>query len=352
MPADARPLPSLPSLEGLRLVASVMVIALHYATYAEVRAEPLGLAVDLFFVVSGIVIAMVYDGRMHGLADWLGFMRKRVARLYPLHLATLGFYVAIGVLVWRGTVTPDNPAKYDPDLILPNLAMVHAWSPAGRISFNYVSWSISAETFVYLTFPVSLWLVKRGFLAGLLAWAATLAAALAVSHALLGEWLVDLNWRFGILRAAPSFLLGCWLWEWRDRLAATAFARALARHGFLAAGLGFAAAALLWPQPYLLLALVYAVVVSAFLADLAGRPTWAATPALADRGHLTYSLYMLHPVVATVVISVVFPRLFGRSPGELAAAILVSAVLTWIVAGLSYRWFETPLRRLIGGSGR
>ena len=352
MPADTRVLPALPSLEGLRLVASVAVIAAHYATYLHWRADPLNLSVDLFFVISGIVIAMVYDGRMRDAGDWLGFMRKRFARLYPLHLATLLFYVAIGVLVWRGAVTPDNPEKYDPAAILPNLLLVHAWSPNGRISFNYPSWSISAETFVYLTFPVSLWLVRRGFAIGFAACFLTLAGAIAASHAMLGETLVDLNWRFGILRAAPSFLLGCWVWEWRGRLLAMAPSGERLGVAFVAACFVAAGGVLLWPQPYLLLAAVYAVVILAFVCDLSGRHTWAAAPALAGRGHLTYSLYMLHPAVATVLISVVFPRLLGKSTTTTLLASPVAAVVTWIIAGLSYRWFETPLRRRIGGAGR
>ena len=347
-----RGLPALPSLEGLRLLASLMVVALHYAGYLGREIPPLHLAVDLFFVVSGIVIAMVYDGRMQRFGDWADFLRKRFARLYPLHLVTLLFYVAIGVLAARGLFTPDNPAKYDPANLLPNLLMVHAWSPEGRISYNYVSWSISAEVFVYLAFPLALWAARRGFGLGLAVVVTVLLAAIAAAELGLGERLTALNWRFGVARAVPGFLFGVWIWEWRDRLRSLPGLARAAPSGFAVAVAAFLAAGVLAPNPYLLLTITWAVVLLAFLADLEGAPTWAARPALASRGPLTYSLYMLHPVVATVIVSFAFPRLFGRSDAALWASLLVAAALTWIAAIVSHRWFETPLRRWIGGRGR
>src|SRR6266576_3353967 len=87
---------SLPSLEGLRLIASVSIVASHYLQYLHLPTHGLHLAVDLFFVISGIVIAMIYQGRINDMRSYFGFVRKRLARLYPLHLATIVFYVIIG----------------------------------------------------------------------------------------------------------------------------------------------------------------------------------------------------------------------------------------------------------------
>ncbi len=196
---------SLPSLEGLRLIASILVVASHYFQYLHLATHGLQLAVDLFFVISGIVIAMMYQSRIRDLPSYFGFVRKRVARLYPLHLATLLFYVMIGALVASGRVTPENVEKYNPSEIVSNLWMVHAWSPSGVISYNYVSWSISAEFFVYLCFPLVLYLVTRGFAAGLAICAILLLGAIAISHTLIGIQLPELNWRLGALRAVPSF---------------------------------------------------------------------------------------------------------------------------------------------------
>ena len=144
-------------------MSSIAIVVGQYVPY--VAATPLigrlHLAVDLFFVISGIVIAERYADRITGTVDYFRFMSRRVARLYPLHLATLAFYVAIGVLVWSGKLHPVDAARYNPQAILPNLLLTHAWLPSGVISFNYVSWSISAEFFVYLAFPLILWVLRR-----------------------------------------------------------------------------------------------------------------------------------------------------------------------------------------------
>src|SRR6266478_3104439 len=45
---------SLPSLEGLRLIASCAIIANHYLEYLHLPHRGLQIAVDLFFIISGI----------------------------------------------------------------------------------------------------------------------------------------------------------------------------------------------------------------------------------------------------------------------------------------------------------
>src|ERR1700722_339273 len=116
---------SLVNLEGLRLIASLAIVASHYFQYLHLPTHGLHLAVDLFFVISGIVIAMIYQGRTRDLASYSGFVRRRIARLYPLHLATLLFYVTVGALVATIHLNPSNIEKYNPTEIVPNLLMVH-----------------------------------------------------------------------------------------------------------------------------------------------------------------------------------------------------------------------------------
>ena len=340
---------SLANLEGLRLIASVLIVADHYLEYLHLPTRGLHIAVDLFFVISGIVIAMIYQGRIRDLPSYSGFVRKRIARLYPLHLATLLFYVTIGAFIATGHVEPANIEKYNPTEIVPNLLMVHAWSPFGVISYNYVSWSISAEFFVYLCFPLILYAVTRGFAAGLAVCATLLLTAIMISHNVVGTALPELNWRFGALRAVPSFAFGVWLWVNRDRLSKVGFLQSHSGSATLIGMVTTVALIIFCPSEYLLLACVYAVAVAAFACDLIGRSTFASWAPISSRGYLTYSIYMLHTVIATIVISFIFPVLFGRSLSAILAAVACSAVLTYAVAYASYWYFETPLRSYIGG---
>ena len=336
----------LDSLEGLRFLSSLIIVAGHYVPY--VVDTPLitrtHLAVDLYFVISGIVIAENYAGRIAGGRDYARFMSRRIARLYPLHLLTLAFYVAIGLLYWRGLVQVVDGTRYNPETIVANLLMTQAWLPDGVISFNYVSWSISAEFFVYLLFPLIAWTVGRRTGVGFAVVLAMLAAGIAFAELALDRPLTRLSWDGGVLRAVPSFAFGVWV-----SCAAPALARRLpaARLRWLFPVVLTATATLFIVaiDQYVTLLVIWAMVALAFLSDRSGLATAVSRPLLSRRGELTYSIYMLHTVVATIVMAFAFPRLFGTSVEARLAALLVALVVLYALAVLSLRWFEQPLRR-------
>lgn len=342
----------LDSLEGLRFLSSAAIVAGHYVPYA-VSTPLIGrlhLAVDLFFVISGIVIAERYAGRIAQLRDWLVYMVRRIGRLYPLHLATLGFYVAIGVLVWTGKVTPSDAARYNPAAIVPNLLMVQAWRLDAPISFNYVSWSISAEFFVYLVFPLVLAAVRPRALVALAGILAVFALFAWIAETEVGRPLTRLDWRGGVLRAIPSFAFGVWL-----HCHLPALERRLAPHRartLLHAVLILLAMLLIVRTgEYATLAVIWLTVALAYRCDRGRLPTWVSAAWLSRRGELTYSLYMLHTVVATVLLAVLFPRLLGTTPAARAAGVLLALPVLYFAARLSLARFETPLRRAIGRWG-
>jgi peptidoglycan/LPS O-acetylase OafA/YrhL len=343
----------LESLEGLRFIASAAIVAAHFIPYAvgETRwISRLHLAVDMFFVVSGIVIATNYAGHVATLRDWARFMRKRIARIYPLHLATLAFYVAIGLLVWNGRLHPVDATRYDAAAIIPNLLLVHAWLPSGTISFNYVSWSVSAEFFVYLAFPIIALAVRGRPALSLLAIALLFGLFVAFAQTRIGLPLTRLGWQAGVLRAIPSFAFGVWLEAHRDQLARLFTPRNPAL--LLKAGLVMLGLLMVVPiDQYLTLALIWAVVMLAYLCDRAGASTWLSARWLAARGELTYSLYMLHPLVATVLLAVILPRLLGTSMPARIAGVMVAVAIVYWAAVLSLRYFENPVRRAINHWG-
>ena len=105
----------------MRIVAACAVVVLHYSDY--IRDQPAGRFmidhtwhfnqfVDLFFVVSGFVIARQYLHQVGETASTGRFLWRRIARIYPLHLATLAFYVVIALALHFGLARTDNPARY------------------------------------------------------------------------------------------------------------------------------------------------------------------------------------------------------------------------------------------------
>jgi len=116
---------------------------------------PLGAGVSFFFVLSGFILAHVYNREV----NWKRFYAARAARLWPSHLVCL----AVAAVLIGDVTGAQAPLEYAGRLIA-NILLVQAWWPDFRLifSFNSVSWSISTEVFFYLLFPLLLWSDRIG----------------------------------------------------------------------------------------------------------------------------------------------------------------------------------------------
>jgi len=89
-------------LESLRVIAALAVAIFHFRTPSPLAAnafiEHADLMVDLFFVLSGFVIALNYRERIGSFWDALTFQHRRFWRLYTLHLFTLMVFVGMWLL--------------------------------------------------------------------------------------------------------------------------------------------------------------------------------------------------------------------------------------------------------------
>lgn len=150
---------NIPALTGVRGFAAMWVVLMHYTWVAGHTEQNLfdkvtfyGFAgVIVFLVLSGFVMAHVYpafrekvDGSKFG-----EYFYKRVARIYPLHLATV---IAFIIIVKMGYPLA-GPNDTDYTMVL-NLLLVHAWGFVNEFSWNAVSWTISVEMFAYIWFPL------------------------------------------------------------------------------------------------------------------------------------------------------------------------------------------------------
>lgn len=331
-------------LDLLRFVASCGIVMLHFAHFLSPATRallgPVGgmtIFVDLFFVISGFVIAYVYAGRLDSWRAYVVFLQRRVARLAPLHWATLTFFLLIGVMIWTGTMASDHPEIYDKACLLPNLVAVHAWGMCDALSFNDVSWSISAELGMYLLTPVLLVIARRS----VVALAALALIAIVGLSALPDQPWLDWTWHFGVARALPGFAFGVALAHWRDAIVRLVPAPRLTAS--IAFALLLAGIHLEWAR-IALLPIVYVVVIAVIAADLGGRYRPLTIGAL---GQLTYSMYMLHPVVRTVLISFVGQRALKLTGIAADGMVALGFAATVVIAYLSFTRFETPARRLL-----
>lgn len=293
----------------------------------------LALFVDVFFVISGFVITHVYAGRIGSWRDYGRFMQRRVGRLVPLHWLTLAASVAFFALVSALNFKVQNAPTLSSECLSSAALLVHAvWLCGGNIP-NGVSWSISAEMLMYLLFPVFLLVANIGRLALAGLGCATFVAAF-YHYGGMAHW-NDLD----AFRAFPAFILGVLLGRSKPLLAQIprAWAMALGSTGLL-----FAGSFLGWHFG-VLLAFAYLSAAFALAADCA-RKAGPVVARWAPLGQLTYSIYMIHLLVVTILINGVADKLLHLPVGQMRIVVVAGYVLIGLLSLASFKLVETPAR--------
>lgn len=348
-PADLRP------ITALRFAAAAWVaVYTFWENLAGAGAMP-GLVangylgVELFFVLSGFILCHVYlapagEGRF----SYRGFLWARIARVYPLHLATL---VGVGLLAGAALVVGLN---VDANVLswssLPaNLLMVHAWGLAPVAGWNHPSWSISAEWFAYLCFPAFAYVAwrmrERPLIAVVLA-GGFLAVLYVAFEWLAGFSLTEATIRWGALRIVPPFLFGCALYlVYRRQPARPA--------GLLAAVflvlLVTSAALQLWDGITVLLA-------GGLILSLASLPNaragWLASRPAVYLGEISYSVYMVCVPWKLLAVNLA-ARATGAPDKQLQLFVWLAVLaLLPVVAAASYHLVEHPARKALKAMAR
>lgn len=341
------------ALDAARGLAAIAVFLYHYKGQILVFGLISGsfLAVDLFFLMSGLVIARAYERRlMSGEMGFARFTAVRVLRLWPLYLVACAF----GMVHFLGKIamgTPDAPQLGQVLWALP-LTLLLLPTPGskewafGAIPFSTSAWTLTLEFWFNLAYVLLLpWLSSR-VLVGL---------ALAAFGVLI--WQVhlhqsaDLGWSLdtflgGSARFWFSFSLGVLIHR----------SGVLALEGPVPGWVLFpvAFAFVLLPAHAIWWHLLWiAVVFPGFVILGARLPMGGFFAALSDHlGRLSYAIYILHASISVLIlgqIKVWAPHLL-RGHAFLLAVILIPAVLL-ASALLTYR-FDEPLRARLSRRGK
>lgn len=204
------------TLDGLRGVAAICIVVLHCRRFFMVPDNvSMALSVDLFFTLSGFVLAFAYNERFkEGLSAW-EFMKARLIRLYPLYLA--GTLLGIVEAAFTIRFTPDRFGGGWDRLFLSlpfALAMLPDPTQGDLFPFNAPMWSIFFELLINLFWALfwkplqSTWLLLAVIIVS------GVAVALCAYHwdAL---WL-HVTWKNfipGVARVFYSFFLGVWVFR-------------------------------------------------------------------------------------------------------------------------------------------
>jgi len=154
------------AIDAFRGICALAVVVFHMNLTGSVTElmffRGSSIFVDFFFVLSGFVLTHSYAFREKH--DFRSFLMARFFRLYPLHLFMLVVFILleIGKLLaykYGGFIFNQAPFTGSTAIseIIPNLLLIHAWTPyTEHLTFNYPSWSISIEFYLYAIFFVTI----------------------------------------------------------------------------------------------------------------------------------------------------------------------------------------------------
>lgn len=358
-------------LTSLRGVAAIMVL-FHHANMETLFGRWLGppdgsllgnllknsyLFTDLFFILSGFVIARSNLHQVGFAKDVPPFLVKRVARIFPLHLFCLGLFLAfefVKIVVGRGTSAFHDPAFAE--RLLANATLTHVWWDS-RTTFNWPSWSLSAEFAAYLAFAAFALVPGARRMGFPLVLAALLG--LAGASVAFGASAGDLDF-FRLSRGVFGFLLGVGVHNAFGREdgvrpgSAVASDLALA----LAASSLVLIMALDWAD--ILTIPVFALVIVGLVRNGAASARALSTRTAVFFGDISYSVYLMQAIWLTAFVTSL--ELLGESATPGAAAVAAAACVLSLVplSYASYRMVEVPGRRwvlrrgaaLLGSAGR
>lgn len=355
----------LPALTGLRFFLAFSVLLFHAKEWIHqehiflfVKKGYLG--VDLFFVLSGFILSYVYQesfiAKAFSFGEYLRFIRKRFAKIYPVHFFTFLFVLAV---TWLGVRNGSVQVQFCN--IWQNLLMVNGWGTycEGCPTWNFPSWSVSVEWFAYLfCFPLGAFMLRKTShwwlaLAAVVSWLAFLAYV--SSFPTTGGSIALPGTRVLILRVIPEFLGGMWMYcifKYRHdlirrislpvniTLMAALITAVLCRFSYL--------------DYFLLPCFLWLIATVGTGAGFFNR--FLSTRVMVYGGNISYSMYMVqYPVM--LVLGQVFPVIAARLgfPADSASITTLGSCcyLSLLIAGdilaaaLCYHLIEEPLRKLI-----
>jgi peptidoglycan/LPS O-acetylase OafA/YrhL len=342
---------SLKALTGIRFFAAFYVVVFHTrvgATLYEHGHHAAGnfflsgyLAVPLFFLLSGFILAYTYEGQIEKPGDHRRFWEARFARIWPVYAVAL-----LLASVPSFTFPPLGKA-------IAALCMVQAWNPfdlgmAG--TWNLVCWTLSVEAVFYIVFPwVQTWLEERTTRAQLIWIVGMLVVCVAINsgsrtlgYKAYGAW----QWIPLPVPHLPEFFTGVGIGNYfLRRLAA---GRAPAGRGAWTYGATALTVALLclpagrWTS---LVVVGFAALLFGLAAERTLLARFLSTKTMLLGGGISYSIYLVQmPVKGWVQL---LTDRFGL--GWEAVRFGLTTVVLLVVSLMLFKGVEDPARKVLRG---
>ena len=365
------------ALTGLRIVAAMWVVLFHFRPLlweASPRLKDMfapllnsgAQGVDLFFILSGFVLAWNYLDRMgptwSARATW-HFLWLRLSRVWPVYLVTMHLAALWIVFTLHvGNVPSKDLDQFTAISYVRQILMVQLWFQPffDRTSWDGPAWSISAEWLAYLLFGVVVLVIFR------------VAAVTRARNLMVLAFVASLPPLILLLTSGQFYTP----WSWLPRIVAQFCAGALAcaavrrlqlsdRNrrvaGYLSVLMVGVAVGMLYlfdahpvsgmTDPGGLVDVLFMPLVVTLAVGVGSLPRLLSTRLLVYGGQISFSLYMVHELVHTAwnwaveQFTLVMPKSVEKLVvvGVLAAAVAGAILLFHFVEEPGRRW----MRRMV-----
>lgn len=327
-------------LDGLRGVAAFAVACLHAGEWFRLPYDggSIYLAVDFFFMLSGFVIALAYDGKLDEGMEWREFFRIRLIRLYPM----LFIGILAGGAVLAVKVIQSHSASLTQCLALTSLSLLLL--PAGMLwgqapyTIDGPTWSLFFELTANAVFATRLRRARSSVALGALAAACLALVAVAYHYGGIGDLgLSDSpSFLFGFVRVAVPFSIGVAL-----------FRAQLFKHvpviPFELAALALAITLIVRVHTVWIYDLASVFFIFPLLVCVGARSSLSSLSKSFCQigGRLSYPLYIIHvPIMRAIYGSLKASRFGGPLLYPAIAAAFVSVAVSYLVL----RLYDEPVR--------
>lgn len=307
------------SLDGMRGVAALLVVLLHVEWTNHLTQNNFVqhgyVAVDLFFILSGFVMASNYLRRLSNIREVRSFLGLRLFRLYPLHITMfLAFlFLECAKLVAQNTLSmapgpqPPFTGGNSVETAFANIFLINGLHVLREDGWNGPSWSISCEIAAYIIFSAT---VLTGFAKSrtFTIWGTpvTVAAYVALAFAR-GTLNVTLDW--GIIRCLAGFFIGVLLFQHKSLDNILRSGKYIGTWS-IAIVVAIFATITLASGPFLVLVIpLFAIAIVLFQSDQGPVARVLASPLLQFLGRISYSVYMVHSFFVVCML-IVLKRVF------------------------------------------
>lgn len=340
---------NLPELTSVRAFAALIVVIYHMYGSHSPNSELLKslvskgyLGVDFFFILSGFILTHVYISRWRsGRFKYGQFLWSRFSRVYPVHLVML--VVSVAGYLAAEKIGFENLGGMRWNHLPWHALLLHSWGFTDGYAWNSPSWSVSAEAFAYLIFPLFLFVlpINRVKSTVLLATSWMIAAWLIMQAC--GLNLTELTYNFGIIRILFEFTLGVSMYILYERAdIRPKIAAMLATVMFLS----FLFVVVVRGPDLISLFLFALIILFLGIRARCTQPSLLRSRPLIYLGTISYSTYMVH-IFVLLMMKPILVRIFPET--QWGGLIGVTATLLVIYVGsiLLYHLIENPSRKFL-----